>query len=532
MHCRRYVGIALVSVLLVTLPGCGPKRMRADFVGFESAYAETSNREVLMNLARLQNHDPTYFFKIGQISSSYRMQASITGNGSYAVQTTNPLVGGPTGGGSPLLNYENNPAFTFIPVNDQTNAQYLLQPIPAETFDALYQQGWRVDQLFRLMVDRIELTSTKSPGVCDVETFRNVPPQGYGNEGGSKGPDYDHDPGAQDTLSRYAVFLRISAVLYALQKHGDLLLAGTNTFVPFDDKSGLRDDADVGSSAGAGAKSRAPSAIDVVNAADKGSVWEQKDGEWLLGQKVTNAVFYLNHYRNPTADPAATSALAQMPKPCDLGGEASSDKSDTCRIAHDILQDPDMRALKEVNDARMLMRVLRILSNGFSITGPQSSHNSNIGPCPPKGVPGISSHLVLRSLVGIMAAAAQEQAPFDALLQENPPVPPSAILDDDKDPSGTAAPQVRFKEDIPPVEQLPLLELTGERAEQITAPLIQLSYRGMLYRVADLKVPNSDAPENRYWNRDVFRLVNQLTSQVTVDISKFPLPTILQLNTQ
>ena len=41
-------------------------------------------------------------------------------------------------------------------MNDDATAQMLLKPIPPELFDSLYQQGWRVDQLFRLLVDRIE----------------------------------------------------------------------------------------------------------------------------------------------------------------------------------------------------------------------------------------------------------------------------------------------------------------------------------------------------------------------------------------
>jgi hypothetical protein len=41
---------------------------------------------------------------------------------------------------------------------------------------------------------------------------------------------------------------------------------------------------------------------------------------------------------------------------------------------------------------------------------------------------------------------------------------------------------------------------------------------------------NAATPEEQSWNRDVFRLISQITSQVTVDISKFPLPQILQLH--
>jgi len=53
-----------------------------------------------------------------------------------------------------------------------------------------------------------------------------------------------------------------------------------------------------------------------------------------------------------------------------------------------------------------------------------------------------------------------------------------------------------------------------------------VSYRGKIYRIADKK--SADVADNQYWNRDIFRLINQLTSQVTVDISKFPLTEILQ----
>jgi hypothetical protein len=62
--------------------------------------------------------------------------------------------------------------------------------------------------------------------------------------------------------------------------------------------------------------------------------------------------------------------------------------------------------------------------------------------------------------------------------------------------------------------------------DQDIAPIVQVSYRGTIYRIADKK--SADVADNQYWNRDVFRLINQLTSQVTVDISKFPLTEILQ----
>jgi hypothetical protein len=67
-----------------------------------------------------------------------------------------------------------------------------------------------------------------------------------------------------------------------------------------------------------------------------------------------------------------------------------------------------------------------------------------------------------------------------------------------------------------------------------SSPLVELTYENEDYVVANFA--DQSAPtgtdEDPTWNRDVFRLISQLIAQVTVDISKFPIPTILQLNGQ
>src|SRR5208283_4550045 len=136
---KPYLLLFVAGLELTGLSGCAAKRLRADYKGYESAFAETSNHEMLLNLARLNQHDPTYFFKMGQMATSYRMQAALSGNGNYVTQgTTGANV---TGGGTPSMIFEQDPSFTFIPVNDDATAQLLLKPIPAELFYALYQQG-------------------------------------------------------------------------------------------------------------------------------------------------------------------------------------------------------------------------------------------------------------------------------------------------------------------------------------------------------------------------------------------------------
>jgi hypothetical protein len=471
--------LIFISFMLVVLSGCAVKRLKTDFVGFERVYADTSNREMLLNLARLQNRDPTYFFKIGGITSAYRMQASLTGNGTYAVGNANPLVGGPAGGGTSLASYEHDPIFTFVPVNDETNARLLLKPVPAETFYILYEQGWRADQLFRLMVDRIELTRSSAES-CTVETIRNVPPTVYRKSDGTADTDYLRDP---DELSSYVTFLRINAVVYWLQKHGSLLLRGTNTFVPYSSNSGLDDNA-----------TNSPKAQDLVNASQKNAVWEHMGTKWLLGEKVFSPMFSLYPLHSE-----GTNLIPHLEQ-----------------IKQQILSDPEM---KELKFGPALDVILASLAHGFAIEG-SSNHQDKCGST--SGSYGISAHLVMRSLLGLMAAAAQEQIPYQTLVQANPLIPDSR----DTPPEQRLKNLPRFLDAVPVVERVPLLRLTGATTEMETSPIIEVSYRGTTYRIADAK--SAEGTDNQYWNRDMFRLINQLTSQVTVDVSKFSLTEILR----
>jgi hypothetical protein len=429
---KHHLPIFAMSLAFLGLSGCAARRLRIDYTGYESAFADTSNRQMLLNLARLNQHDPTFFFKMGQIGTSYRMQAALAGTGSYVPQGTSG--GSATGGGTPTLLYEKDPSFTFIPVNDDATAQLLLKPIPAELFYALYQQGWRADQLFRLMVDRIEIREANRK---DWEVIRNTP--------------------ATDNTLDYTRFLRISALVYEMQKRGYLLLRGRGVFIPL--ANGLQFIAP-------------PAAKDVLDAQGKNLTYQEVDGKWELGQENISPVFELN-------EPSESTILQDMPE-LGRGG---------------------------ISGVTALQTMLLVLRNGFEIqptvNSVETADNAQNG----------SAHLVMRSLIGVMTAAAQEQDGFDGLMKGNP------LID-----------QVNFKNLVPPVEQRPLLRLAWTPDDEVKPPLVQLTYGNKKFMVTD----KSDAKtsEELFWNRDLFRLLSQLTAQVTVDISKFPLPTLLQLHTQ
>jgi len=558
----RTATLLLVAGATLLLAGCGPRRVRADFTNYENSYAVTSNRELLLNLARLEQHDPTYFFKLGQISSSYRMEAALTGTGNLSTVSTPPATGIGTGGGSPTFLYENDPSFSFVPVNDQANATLLLQPVPENVFYSLFQQGWRVDQLFRLMVDRIEVTlppdprSTTDKG-CRIEVIRNVPPPSI------DGPDFTQS--ARD-LDRYVTFLRVSAVVYALQKHGLLLLRGTNNFGAIDSASYIPNNAVEGGDP-ASKSSSLPTAKDFNDAAAKSQEWQLqgadshgKGGKWVLGQKTLVPKFQLN-----TMVPNASDSDDK------IYGQSVKTVEDSLRS--DLLpKDPSMGRLNDTSpgqlkDSPELTDTLEILFSGFAIGGSATDQDTGNGPCTSSGHGIVTSHLVLRSIIGLMAAAAQEQRFYDELAEHN--ADPSVQMENDdlvmrihnglltaqgltfgKDDldwiqrAQKAGKTFSFSQLVPPIERLPVLRLTWP--DKVTPPVghsaagakeigLGVNYRGKEYVVADVDPqsvnPAQFARENETWNRDMFRLINQLSSQVTVDTSKYPPQEILQLRT-
>jgi len=549
----RLLGLPVLALLFSTT-GCAIHRVHVDYVGFEKAYADTSNRELLLNLARLQNHDPTYFFKMGQITSSYRMAATVSATGLFQSQSTIAGKSNSTGSGTPGVSYESDPLFQFIPVNDEVNAQLLLKPIPPETFYILYQQGWRIDQLFRLMVDRIEVTHTTKDN-CTVEIYRNVPPVVAKDSGDNL------DSLQQRELTSYTGFLRASAIAYGLQRHGFLVLREVSTFVPLDFNA-----AQMGTSSSSGGdKTQDPgktdstkpliSATDFEKAAEKDLTFESIKAPQpatdqvadavktpgpniVIGQRITTPKFYLIPTKTmeeaPQKDPdKPTEQDKEKDKP------APKYTADTAKIVNDLKDDqhftavtrsPALPADQKPPPTGLDIFLAAVQDNGFAIADDIATSDQGAVACLP-GTENYKAQLILRSIIGVMAAASQEELLLDRL--ESPTSNPKVLYLKEA-PNG-----VSFLDAVPPIERLPILRINWTAAADngiaLTQPpaatsITSLDYRKTHYMVADST--NPDELENEYWNRDVFRLINALTSQVTVDTSKYPIANILTLNNQ
>lgn len=395
-------------------------RYRADYNSFNAAYADSSNRQMLLNLARLDQHDPTYFLQFGQISVQYQLSSSLNGVVSNVLppQATShiPVV---TEMGTLAAGASTTPSFTFIPVTDDKVAQELLLPVPPDVIYTLFQQGAPVDQLLRLMVERFEI---QLPGDTKITTFSNTP--------------------GQCDVQSYATFLKICAIAREFQLDGHLKLRTTEQFIPLADGWTSKDQ---------------PAAKDLLDAEDKGYLYrKQSDGTWILGKNELMPSFILD-------------------------GEADE-------TFERLRKNPVYREGISLENVRTLLS-----GEGFSVQGKLVQDQTT------------GSRLVLRSFLNILAAAAQEQTNFDVAVRHS-----------------------SFASHIPESERRPILQLKWDGDNtKLLPPLIALDYQGQSYQITDADTGQVD--EAAAWNRDVFRLLTELSTQVSVDISKFPLPTTLQV---
>jgi hypothetical protein len=205
------VCLAGLGVVVLLLGGCAGPALRTSFNDYAGVYAEVSNRQMLLNLARLSNSHPAYFLQMGGINTTYQFVASA---GTNTVKARNEsFVGAPI---IPILDAisfganiggsrNEQPSFNFTPLAGGIFAQAVLVPISPNVLFALYEQGYRVDHLLRTLVQSIELIDSEA-GTSQI--FINTPDE--------------------ETPKNFSDFLTLCGVARELQKR-NLLIISTQT---------------------------------------------------------------------------------------------------------------------------------------------------------------------------------------------------------------------------------------------------------------------------------------------------------------
>src|SRR5687768_7296254 len=155
-----------VLALAFSLAGCGGVALNHSFNDYSDIYANITDRQLLLNLARVSNSHPPHFLQLGLINTTFSFGSSATVNASNTTQDgRNPATGtgllnlvariwtwGVGGGGS----VSEVPTFSLTPLSGPQFAQGFLASVPAAVFFTLLEQGEPIDQLLRILVQSIE----------------------------------------------------------------------------------------------------------------------------------------------------------------------------------------------------------------------------------------------------------------------------------------------------------------------------------------------------------------------------------------
>ncbi|HXR04473.1 MAG TPA: hypothetical protein VN836_07180 [Verrucomicrobiae bacterium] len=483
--------------------------MHAHFRDYNTAYADALNEQMLLNLARLENGHPAYYLAIGAIDDrlSVSGSAGVGNTGTFTDSKTAPTGGAITRVFQSVFGYNAsgtitrtiNPEFQFIPLNNEAVAKQVLQPISTDVFFTLYQQGYPIDQLMRVLIERVETTLPNNQELVLVNSPTRGTPESYGK------------------------YLRACAILRELQQRGYLSLRAVTQPpenmgpVSFNAGSGAK----AGGQPGAGGRNASqpenpeqgsggnsapgekgsPSLKDYADAQDKGWTLTQTNGTWQLGLRREMPIFVLNTdvvavVQSPAvSNPAGNQIVSEGNRRLVQSGVNFSLAPAQLALVPAIVQSLTNANFNATNsksqeviadDTMAVLTVIGLLNEGISVQTKVS------------GEAQARTRLVLRSFGRAMEAVASEQPAFDTLVLTNH----------------------QFRSVVPNSEQHPVIRIEWSHVkEPLQPPLRTIRYADRNYEITD---PVADALDpNVSWNRDIFRLLVALNSQVTVDISKF-----------
>jgi len=148
--------------LLLGLCGCAGIPLRHAYNEYSDVYADLTNRQLLLNLARLSRNEPSYFIQLGQISSAFSFSSSIGFAPTFL--TRNPL-GGNIGGSA-----AESPSYQFVPLTGAGFANAVAAPIHPKLFYTWFDQGFNAEIIARTMLASVTVKTS-----AGEETYVNMP---------------------------------------------------------------------------------------------------------------------------------------------------------------------------------------------------------------------------------------------------------------------------------------------------------------------------------------------------------------------
>ena len=161
----------LMVAAVFVLSACtsfGPRRVGPDRFNYSEALANSARDQMLLNLVRIRYLEEPVFLAISSILTQYVYNVGASAGANILLDEVTDNTSNVSAGAN--LGYEERPTITYIPIEGRDFTDRMQTSMPSDTIFAAAQQGWSVDMLIRLGINRI--------GFVENMSFEAIPPLG------------------------------------------------------------------------------------------------------------------------------------------------------------------------------------------------------------------------------------------------------------------------------------------------------------------------------------------------------------------
>jgi hypothetical protein len=169
---KRAAFVTIFMSALFYFTGCtavGPRHVPQDRFKYNEALAESTRHQMLLNLVRIRYLEEPVFLSVSSILTQYVYNVGASAGGQFLLDEVTDNTSNVSAGAN--LGYEERPTITYIPIEGREFSVRMLSAIPSETMFAAAQQGWSVDSLMRIGINRI--------GAVENMGFEAIPAPGH-----------------------------------------------------------------------------------------------------------------------------------------------------------------------------------------------------------------------------------------------------------------------------------------------------------------------------------------------------------------
>ena len=146
-----------VAVVAITLSGClSPVALNRAVELYDQATIRSESRQLLVNIARAQHHEPIHFTRVSSIAATFNFSANAG---------VTPALTGESGGLlAPVFGagVSENPTFSIDPIAGDEFTRRLLTPFSQHKLMLLLRQHYDIDLMLRMLAQEVHLDDSES----------------------------------------------------------------------------------------------------------------------------------------------------------------------------------------------------------------------------------------------------------------------------------------------------------------------------------------------------------------------------------